>query len=1017
MCRSALDKLMLQEQVIPVEFGQGLDTKTDPKSVVAGKFLRLENGVFTAPKRIAKRNGYTSTGTSTAPTMVHSYNNELLKSDSGTLYSWSSNQSAWISKGSYTSVELSRSIVSSSNSATGITDVAILNNYALYGWSDVTGDIYGTVVDLSTGDILSNFKVYSNGSANIQQVNCVLLAGTTLAITYRKGGGEYGARTVSFPGSGVITFSAETVITSGFTVGFDIIETTTGAAFVYAQSGTPGITTATLSTSLVVTTVTRAVTVGLSAVVSISKTSNGNIWVYWTEATDDGAGNLTALTIYYAVYSATLVQVLTRTSIVATATPYYVSSMVSKSDSAIQQTLYYGLFKTNNNGAKHEVEYSNYITITSTGTVGAATLFSNGVVPFSHPFTVGSNIYSVFVYRSSDFTVATSAAGGGSSGIGSGIQCTFFVVELTNLQSPPYVVARFGSGVANTYAVYGLVAKPNVATFSSSKFYFGCGLTVQESALPSVVFVTGPVTAFSYLFDFNGANSYSAKNAGGIAVLNGATTHVYDGSACSEFGFHLFPEITNLTEAGVGGSIPDGTYSYIAIFQWIDAQGNLHQSTPSFAKSITCAAGTGTSKVTATVTTNFLTRKTNSSVAIYRTTNGGTIYHLVTDIILLTSASPTTNAIVTFGDTLSDTSIASREISYTSPGSSVLDNNTPPPSMLMVAHNNRLWFVDSEDPNTIWYTKSSQLLVGLSPSGFLTEQIDPKLGIITALSEMDEKLIILKDSGVYIQSGDGFNDNGSGSTLSFPQVVPSDVGCDQMKSVVSTPEGVMFHSPNGIYILTRALNVAYIGMEVESYNSQTITDARLIKGKSQIRFLCSSGLTLVYDYIFKQWSTFTGHTGVSATNWNNTYVYTNGSNVLQETSGVYSDNGSAFSLLAQTSWLALAGVQGFQRVKRLIMLGDFINGNSAAHNLSISAAYDFSTTFQTAITYAFGAALGSGVFQYRERLPIQKCDTISLLIQETTTGSSAEYIDLTNISFEAGVKKGVNKLRGQQSVG
>ncbi len=47
---------MLQEQVVPIDFGQGVDTKTDPKAVVSGKFIRIENGTFTNVKRIAKRN-------------------------------------------------------------------------------------------------------------------------------------------------------------------------------------------------------------------------------------------------------------------------------------------------------------------------------------------------------------------------------------------------------------------------------------------------------------------------------------------------------------------------------------------------------------------------------------------------------------------------------------------------------------------------------------------------------------------------------------------------------------------------------------------------------------------------------------------------------------------------------------------------------------------------------------------------------------------------------------------------
>lgn len=1015
---------MIQEAVVPVEFGQGVDTKTDPKSVIPGKFIRLENGVFTAPKRIQKRNGYTalgntiaSVGTLSAPQMVHDYNNELIAADQGLLLSYSSNQDAWTSKGNYQSVGLNRTIISQETGATGIADVAILGNYALYAWADALGGIYGSVVDLTSNSILVTTQVYSNFAFEIMRVKCVTLAGTTLAVVYQKGtAGEFGARTVTFSGGGVVSFSAETVITSTATGLFDIVATATGGAFIYSQSTTPGVTVATLSTGLAVSTVSTAAANCTN--VHISTTSNNNIWAYWTISTNDGLGNLTSLTIKYAVYSSVLAPVLAATTVVATASPYYVSNMVSKSDSATQQTLYYGLYSTNNNGSKHMLEYSKYSTITSAGVVGSSTLFANGVIPFSHPFTVGAKIYALFLYRSSDITVSI----GGT--VGPATEPTLFLIELTNFSSVPNTVARFGSAVAfsNNALAQVVYTSINVASFNSNIFYLCVGIAVQSTNnfIVNGSFTTGKIlAAYSYSFDFNSQNGYIAKNSGGIAVLNGALMQMYDGNSCVELGFHLFPVITNLTGSTAAGSIADGRYSYLAIFQWVDEQGNLHQSEPSEVATITLGNGMP-NQVTITVTTNYLTKKDGSSVVLYRTTGAGgttsSIYYLISSINYDT-ASPLA-ASITFVDQAADATITANSQPYTYPASSVLENTSPPPSMIMVSHNNRLWAADSEEPNTIWYSKSAQNLVGLSFSAFLTQELDHKFGPITGLAEMDEKLVIGKDTGFFIQAGDGANDTGGGSTLSFPQAVPSDVGISEFKSVITQPNGVMFKSDNGIYILSRSLQIFYIGAEVESYNSQTITSASLVPSKSQIRFLCSSGLTLVYDYIFNQWSTFTNHTGTSSTASNGVYYYaTTAGRVFKESSSSYLDNATAYSLLAQTSWLSFASIQGFQRVRRLIVLGDYANGLSALHNLSIQAAYDFSTTFQSAITYAFGAISTSGIFQYRERLPQQKCDSVSLLIQETTTGSDLEYIDLTNISFEVGVKRGVNKLRGQQSVG
>ena len=46
--------MALQTQVIPINYGLGVDTKTDPKLVAPGKLLRLENALFTENKRVKK---------------------------------------------------------------------------------------------------------------------------------------------------------------------------------------------------------------------------------------------------------------------------------------------------------------------------------------------------------------------------------------------------------------------------------------------------------------------------------------------------------------------------------------------------------------------------------------------------------------------------------------------------------------------------------------------------------------------------------------------------------------------------------------------------------------------------------------------------------------------------------------------------------------------------------------------------------------------------------------------------
>jgi hypothetical protein len=167
-----------------------------------------------------------------------------------------------------------------------------------------------------------------------------------------------------------------------------------------------------------------------------------------------------------------------------------------------------------------------------------------------------------------------------------------------------------------------------------------------------------------------------------------------------------------------------------------------------------------------------------------------------------------------------------------------------------------------------------------------------------------------------------------------------------------------------------------------------------------------------------QWSVFTNHEGLSADSHVGLYYYVReDGHIYKENTTSFLDNATAFNLKLNTGWLALSSVQNFERVRQMLTLGDYTNGSSASHGIQVEAAYDFSTSYGTAVSYYFGAASSSGVFQYRNFFTQQKCDSISLLITEKTTGASGEFLDLTNMSFIAGLKKGFNKVTAAQSVG
>ena len=94
----------LQKQNISISFGQGIDTKTDPNQVQAGKLLSAQNIVFGEGMSFNKRNGYQLLSTMSAGQQLTTFKNELIGFDGTTLESYSPITKTNINKGNIVSL-------------------------------------------------------------------------------------------------------------------------------------------------------------------------------------------------------------------------------------------------------------------------------------------------------------------------------------------------------------------------------------------------------------------------------------------------------------------------------------------------------------------------------------------------------------------------------------------------------------------------------------------------------------------------------------------------------------------------------------------------------------------------------------------------------------------------------------------------------------------------------------------------------------------------------------------------
>lgn len=1039
---------------VSLPFGGGVDTKTDPKQVAAQKNTLLYDCIFTNPKRITKRNGYdpfttamVGGGVWSSPTMSASIRNQVLLAATTTngqrLISYSEDLNAWEDVGKYLSIAVSKQTIASIGAAespapTSVTPYGyfngnsiVLGNIALYTYETAAGSSggqednfgqqplqgYYSILDTETGVYLAKDVPITNGNGFVKPA---LLGASQLAIFYiRVSTGKLCVRLVTVNSSGVSLGSeiviATCVSSSGANVQYpycyDYVTTATGAALGVADGNNLLVYKLTSSGTATLEATLSAGT-GFPIPINLTTDSSGNIWVYWADSDQ---------VVYVAIYTSSYGVVLATTTITSSSSNAILQIAAYNSSAGVQTvwiTIYELVTVSQYTNGSYVVSTQVY-TITTGGTSTDTGLRLPSSV-YGKPFLINSvNYMPMCTYSQSQSTGMILDTTDGNA------VAKFLPTECENIYTSGYDLS------GNTYSAAaplsgrypGFLTQPNILSSTmvsiASMQVISSGLfdptsSTNLSAFPVVVTTAATLTVVDITFDFDNIDAYQAVTQQETLLLNGGIVSAYDGASVTELGYTVDPDNLVIKPVGSGGSIPTGTFIYYLTYSWVDALGNLYESAPSLGITAIFASGSSNS-VQMNIYLNLTTLKKGVITNIWRSDSnlGGNIAYLIGTLPSGTGGSYT--------DTLSTAaaSVPGNPTLYTQNGA-ILENIAPPPAMILWTNNNRAWCIDSENPETtVEYSKTASSGTGVSFStGVLEYLIDSKFGAVTGASPMDEKTVLMKQSGVGYFIGDGANDAGTGATLTPFQFIPSDTGCSNSKSVISYPQGLLFRASNGkgIYVVSRGLAIQYFGYDVAGYSTQDIQAAQIIGNKNQIRFLTSNGSSLLYDYVMQQWSVFTNHTGYSSTLWNGNYVYvrTDGSVYQENQSGTYLDNGVAIAPLIQMAWIKAGSEQGFQRTRRIEMLGDFQTANSG-HGVQVSIAYDFNPTFSAPIPYYFTGS--NGVFQYRERLPRQKCDAFQLQIQEIVTGASGEYIDFTDLGLEVLMKSGLNRLPGNRSVG
>lgn len=1008
----------IQKQTIPISFQGGLQSKTDALQIQPPGLLEVQNACFDKIGQLNKRPGYDllsqnviNGNTIFSSAAIDSFAGELNLFDNQNIYTYIEANKNWQTRGTAISVINSNNqIIRNANQQLN-PDSATSNGITVFAWEDSRGGIRYSVLDQATSAYIISDKILnSNGS----KPKCIVY-NNLLYIIYNDGFNNLFFQVINPTNPSQIgipiNITADLLQTTGvfdaciFNVELNLpLFLPNGPYLDIAWIGTDGYSNplGRIEHFIIGPSATYGpynllpapISVPSSACLSVVGVSFNQLWFSWSDGiqVNSFCVNLSNSTISQVVVDTLSCNLIT--GIESSTSPGALQIVYQANDGYnVSNTFIKIAILTNINPSAAQP-----IVITPIGTQ-----LSVGIA--SKPFVNGQNIYINTVFQSP-------------------LQSTYF----THLLSNPIftIIGKINGQVSGGLRTNGMV--PEIYQVAPSNF--------QWSNLVKGQFISEDNTSFSLLgvnattISFTDIDKFNSATFTNNLLIVGGILQSYDGTSVVEQNFHLFPEGITFSNLLNSGALSAGQYQYQVVYAWTDKFGQIQYSGPSPILTVTAQVNDA---ILLNIPTLRLTAKTNVTIKIYRTQVNQTVFQEVTSEIAPLFNATNIDSVI-FLDTVADINIAGNQTIYTTGG--ILPNSAPPSSSLISLYStNRVMLSGLEDSNLIWFSKNKANATNFNTipvefSADLTLAVSQTGGAITALGLLDESLIIFKKSAIFVLTGDGPNDAGGGNQFSDPQLMTQTVGCNNPNSIILGPDGIYFQTPDkGIWMIPRGLgSPTYVGAGIDDLAKQyLVSSAVLDPNNNHIIFTTTNGPALVYDYIISQWSTWTNHNAIDAITFQNkfTFVKSNGQ-VFQQDLSIFSDGysssdgyqGIPINMEIITPWLSFGGLQGYQRVFRGFLLGQF----RGQHQLKVSVGYDFNPAFTQSCIFNSSKIAGSNVwgadgtwgsstpwggtwqpYELQINFATQKCSSIRLKITEIQSSPYNEGLTLNHLNFEVGV--------------
>lgn len=534
----------------------------------------------------------------------------------------------------------------------------------------------------------------------------------------------------------------------------------------------------------------------------------------------------------------------------------------------------------------------------------------------------------------------------------------------------------------------------------------------------------------------------------GTVLLAGALPLLCDGQSIVEEGLHFNPEITGSVTAGTviltpnntgNFALPEAGKTYTVAFtlSWRDAQGNSYESGVAYYGQVTTTVGNQRFTPNLVLPT---TAKSGVRLCFYRSLGNATDTTLYLSEVRQISA----GAVVGVGSTTTDANLISSEVLYTEGG--VLPNTPCPPCRHLETYQDRI--VASGNGQKVFFSKTRSLGFGAE---FVSDQLAFQLnapadyGRVVGTATEGDTLLVFGESVIGIVYGAGPDNTGVGNFQSVTEII-HDRGAlwESPKSIKQTREGVWFHSRDGLRLVAgntlAVANNMEVGAEFDSqipgefngYLPRVVTLSEpTVGGLPQTRFVftylweagnaADAGAYLAsWHSMWSQFTAFTNHIAVDAEtamvsgrsayhllsyDGSDSAVVRYRSETQSPSDAWVDGTTSDFASLVRTSWIQFAGVQGYQRAKRLLLLGRVleISGGSTM-DYELNLRYDFDDDEASFVQeFAVSGAALVNTFQFWHQIGRQKCEALQAEFVWTPR-TSPSTLRLTDMAMDIGVK-------------